>query len=227
MPIKKRFSAGNIALYLITALLLSSLIFAFSCTSPQPKTPIQQQDVEPPTTTQTPDTTETPSSQQGEPDWVADAVISINEYSRLDSFDDGNYEIAWTSDDEYIYVFIKAKTQGFVALGIQPDTTMQQADIIFGAVEHGNAVVLDEFSAHAFGPHKPDTDFEGGVNNITEYAGVEKDGYTIIEFRRKLDTGDDFDHPVTTGINKIIWAYGTSDDPNVKHTVRGYGELEL
>jgi hypothetical protein len=227
MPIKKRFSAGNIALYLITALLLCALIFAFSCTSPQTKTPMQQQDVEPPNTTQTPDTTETPSSQPDEPGWVADAVISTGEYSRLDSFDDGNYEIAWNSDGEYIYVFIRAKTQGFVALGFQPDTTMQQADIVFGAVEHGKAVVLDEYSAQAFGPHVPDTDFDGGVNNITEYAGVEKDGYTIIEFRRKLDTGDDFDHPVTTGINKIIWAYGASDDPNVKHTIRGYGELEL
>lgn len=225
MPTKQRNSAGNIALYLITALLLCTLIFAFSCTPPQSKTPTQQQDVEPPTTTQTPDTTETPSSQSD--GWVADTVISTNEYSRLDSYDDGNYEIAWTSDDEYIYVFIRAKTQGFVALGIQPDTTMQQADIIFGAVEHGEAIVLDEFSAHAFGPHVPDTDFEGGVNNITEYAGVESDGYTIIEFRRKLDTGDIFDHPVTTGINKIIWAYGASDDPSVKHTVRGYGELEL
>jgi hypothetical protein len=227
MPIKKRFSAGNIALYLITALLFCTLIFAFSCSSPQAKTPLQSQDIEPPSTTQTPGISDTSSSSPGLSSWIADAKITENEYSHTASYDNGNYEISWASDDEYIYVFIRARTQGFVSLGIQPDTTMKQADIIFGTVENGKAVVLDEFSTNAFGPHKPDIDFEGGVSNITEYAGSESEGFTIIEFRRKLDTGDDFDHPVVTGINKIIWAYGSSDDPNVKHISRGYGELEL
>ena len=226
MPIKKKLFARNIALYVITTLILFMLLLSFACTPQQSAGP-SPQDTEPSTSTPTSDTPETPSSQPEESGWVADTVISTDEYSRLASYDDGNYEIAWTSDDEYIYVFIRAKTQGFVALGIQPDTTMQQADIIFGAVENGKAKVIDEFSAHAFGPHVPDTDFEGGVNNITEFAGIESGGYTIIEFRRKLDTGDVFDHPVTSGINKIIWAYGASDDPNVKHISRGYGELEL
>lgn len=224
MPNKLRFSARNIALYVITMLLLCTLFLSLTCT-PQLSTTPSQQDKEPSSSSPAPDTT-TPV-QQEESGWKADTVISTGEYSRLASYDDGNYEIGWTSDDEYIYVFIRAKTQGFVALGIQPDTTMQQADIIFAAVENGKASVLDEFSAHAFGPHKPDTDFEGGVNNITEYAGIESSGFTVIEFRRKLDTGDVFDHPIANGVNKIIWAYGPSDDPNVKHTSRGYGELEL
>jgi hypothetical protein len=213
------------ALYML-AVILCSLLLTLACTTPQ-TTDTPQQDTGAPDSYDMPDSTGTPASQQEDSGWKADAVISEGEYSRTASYDDGKYEIGWSSDDEYIYVFIRAETDGFVALGIQPGNTMQQADIIYGAVENGQTSVMDEYSANAFGPHKPDTDFDGGVDNITEYAGIESDGVTIIEFNRKLDTGDSYDHPVNNGVNKIIWAYGSSDNPQFKHISRGYGQIEL
>jgi hypothetical protein len=183
-------SHRRIALYTVIVFVLCSL-FTFTCT-PAPSTPSQPVDTEP--EVEVPDTSPDTSVQQEDSRWKADNIITQNEYDSLGSYDNGNYEIAWASDDEYIYVYMRAKTDGFVAIGIQPDTTMQQADIIIGTVENGKATVLDEFSAQAFGPHKPDTDFEGGTDDIIDYSATENGGYTIVEFKRKLDTGDIFDH---------------------------------
>ena len=121
---------------------------------------------------------------------------------------------------------MKAETTGFVALGIQPGNAMKDADIIFGYVEDGNAVVVDLFSTGAFGPHSEDTEL-GGVNNVTEFAGTENDGITVIEFKRALNTADEYDIPLKKGINKIIWSYGSSDSMDRKHSNRGYGEINL
>jgi hypothetical protein len=86
--------------------------------------------------------------------------------------------------------------------------------------------VYDLFSTGDFGPHPPDIE-QGGVNNILEFGGKEEGGYTTIEFKRALDTGDRYDRAFVRGSNKIIWSYGSSDSLAMKHINRGYGELEL
>jgi len=82
------------------------------------------------------------------------------------------------------------------------------------------------FSICDNGPHPPDTEL-GVTNDILEFGGSEEDGFTTIEFKRALDTGDDHDNPLSKGVNKIIWSYGSSDSPTLKHFNRGYGELNL
>lgn len=224
MPNRTSSHHNNYAIYFTIAVLLCSLFVFMTCT-PAPATPVKPPETKP--ATEVPETTPGTPPQQEVSRWKADNVISENEYDRLESYDNDNYEIAWASDAEYLYVFMRAKTSGFVAIGFQPDTTMQNADIIIGAVKEGKAAVTDEYSAQAFGPHLPDTNFEGGTDDIIEYSGAESGGYSIFEFKRKLNTGDVFDHPVKTGINKTIWSYGTTDDISVKHISRGYGQIEL
>jgi hypothetical protein len=157
--------------------------------------------------------------------WVADGIISAGEYTRTRSFD-SYYEISWASDDTYVYIAMKAKASGWVALGIQPGSRMKDADMIIGSVKDGKAGMNDLFSTGDFGPHPPDIQ-QGGTHNILEFGGREGDGYTIIEFKRALDTGDKYDKPFVKGVNKIIWAYGSDYSLNMKHSNRGYGELEL
>jgi len=77
-----------------------------------------------------------------------------------------------------------------------------------------------------FGPHPPDTQL-GGTDDILASAGKFDNGYTTIEFKRKLDTGDKFDKPLSKGVNKIIWAYSGEPVFTVKHTMHGPGEIEL
>jgi len=121
---------------------------------------------------------------------------------------------------------MKAKTSGWVAVALQPGKLMKDADMMFGFVKEGEATVYDLFSTGYFGPHSPDSEL-GGTADIAEFGGKEENGFTTIEFKRKLDTGDKYDLPFSTGVNKIIWAWGTDDKQSLKHSKRGYGEIDI
>jgi hypothetical protein len=154
----------------------------------------------------------------------ADGVITPGEYSDNQTYDD--YQLYWTNDDRYVYIGMKARTTGFVAVGIQPGVTMLDADIILGYVQNGTAQVFDMYSTGAFGPHPQDTEL-GGTDDVLDPAGTEDGQYTVIEFKRALDTGDKYDNVLVKGPNKIIWAYGPNKDVSFKHTARGYGQIEI
>jgi hypothetical protein len=182
-----------------------------------------------PTTTPTPTPAPTPTPLQTPSvtltaEWSPDGIISAREYSKAETY--GNYEIHWRSDDQYIYVGMKAKTSGFVAVGFQPGSRMKNADMVFGFVKDGEVAIYDMFSTGDFGPHSPDTQL-GGTNDITHFGGKEEGGYTTIEFKRALATGDDYDNPISSGKDRIIWAYGSSDSLTLRHSNRGYGEIDL
>ena len=200
----------------LVAVIIITAAGIFGCNSQEPTQPADQEPA------QSADEESTPA--QPTEAWVADGIINSGEYSGSAEF--GNFSLYWRSDNEYAYFGMKAETTGFVALGIQPGNAMKDADIIFGYVEDGNAVVVDLFSTGAFGPHSEDTEL-GGVNNVTEFAGTENDGITVIEFKRALNTADEYDIPLKKGINKIIWSYGSSDSMDRKHSNRGYGEINL
>ncbi|MBU2607825.1 MAG: hypothetical protein KKF26_00745, partial [Chloroflexi bacterium] len=127
----------------------------------------------------------TPSTPSPKADWAADGVIRPNEYTGSNTY--GNYEVHWTSDDQFIYVGMKAKTSGFVAVAVQPGSKMKDADMVFGFVKDGETTVYDLFSTGDFGPHPPDTQL-GGTDDVLEFAGKEEGGFTTIEFKRALDT---------------------------------------
>jgi hypothetical protein len=154
----------------------------------------------------------------------ADGIITPGEYPNTQTYDD--YQISWNNDDSYVYVAMKAKTTGFVAVGIQPGFAMKDADIILGFVKDGQAQVFDLYSTGNFGPHPQDTEL-GGTNDIIMSGSTEDGQYTIIEFKRALKTGDKYDLELVKGTNRIIWAYGPNKDLNIKHSNRGYGQIEI
>nr|WP_240910972.1 DOMON domain-containing protein [Thermococcus sp. MV5] len=69
----------------------------------------------------------------------------------------------------------------------------------------------------------------GGSNDILEFGGREENGYTVIEFKRKLNTGDKYDKTLTPGQKvRFIFALADVDEFTTKHNIaRGYGELTL
>ncbi len=163
-------------------------------------------------------------SHDGDILWKADGIISDGEYSNNADYE--GLKVFWASDAEYIYVALQAQTTGWISIAVQPGINMKDADMMLGFVESGKATLIDQYSSGSFGPHRPDTEL-GGNNDIIDYAGTEEAGRTILEFKRALVTGDSYDHPLTSGENKIIWAYGASDDTSFKHSKRGYGTLDL
>jgi len=166
----------------------------------------------------------TPPQLPASGEWIPDGIVSVGEYNGTKEY--GDYELHWAGDEKYAYIAMKARTSGWVSMAVQPGSRMKDADMVFGFVEDGKAAVYDLFSIGDYGPHPPDTEL-GGTNDILEFGGMEEGGYTIIEFKRALDTGDKYDKPIVSGSNKIIWAYGSGDSLTIKHASRGYGELEF
>ncbi|MBN1189009.1 MAG: hypothetical protein JXA46_04590 [Dehalococcoidales bacterium] len=130
----------------------------------------------------------------------------------------------WLIDEQFVYIGIKAKTDGWVSVALQPGSRMKDSDMVIGFVENGKAEILDSYCTDNTGSHPEDTKL-GGTNDIISGDGKEESGFTTIEFKRKLSTGDKYDISVNKGKNKIIWGYSTSDSPISKHTSRGYGEI--
>lgn len=156
--------------------------------------------------------------------WKADGVINDNEYSKVQTV--GELEVYSRIDGDTVRLALKAKTNGFVAIGFDPAQRMNEADIIIGYVKDGKAFVADMFSIGPTGPHPPD-DQQGGRNDVTVFGGSKKDGVTIIELERKLVTGDPRDKAIKTGDNKIIWAIGDAETFTGRHVKRGAGVLKL
>jgi hypothetical protein len=156
-------------------------------------------------------------------EWFSDGIISDGEYVGEANY--GDYDLFWFSDEQYIYIGMRAKTIGWVAVGIQPGTgRMRDADLILGSVKDEETEIYDMFGT---GPvvHGVDTEL-GGTHDILDFGGREGNGYTTIEFRRLLHTGDEYDIHLPKGTNTIIWAYGARDE-RTKHSHRGYGEIQL
>ena len=164
-------------------------------------------------------------------EWVANGVVGENEYSRSivlvgpakSGYSGGEMEISWRNDQENLYMALKGETFGWISIGFDPLEWMKDADMILATVEDGKAIVLDEYSSGNYGPHEDDTYF-GGTYDILESGGSESDGYTIVEFKRRLSTGDEFDEALVPGQTvSIIWAMADSKSRYMKHNV-AYGE---
>jgi len=135
----------------------------------------------------------------------------------------GEMEISWKNDREYLYMALNGTAKGWLAIGFEPREWMKNADMILGYVQGGKAVVLDEYCTGNYGPHIEDT-MLGGTDDILESAGSKTAGRTVIEFKRKLDTGDRFDKALSPGqAISVIWASSQGSDASVKHDV-AYGE---
>ena len=155
-------------------------------------------------------------------EWKADGVIADNEYSKTQVI--GEIEVYSRIDNDVVRLALKAKTNGYVAIGFDPSEKMKDADMVLGFVKDGKAVVTDMFSTGLTGPHPPD-DQQGGRQDVTVFGGSKKDGVTIIEFERKLVTGDSLDKAIKIGDNRIIWAVGDNETATTKHVKRGGGVL--
>jgi hypothetical protein len=168
--------------------------------------------------------------------WKPDGVIGDNEYSRsmilqspgTSGYSGGTLEIFWKNDAQYLYMALKGSTKGWMSIGFEPTVWMKDADMIMATASKNNATILDEYSTGNYGPHLNDTQL-GGTYDILEAGGREEGNYTVIEFKRRMNTGDKFDKAFVQGQNvSIIWAMADAKDPEFKHNVaKGEGVLGL
>ncbi len=166
------------------------------------------------------------SAEPGAGEWIPDGVISEGEYSKDLSLSGGNYIVHWKNDAENLYMALEGRAEGFVAIGFEPSQAMKDADMVMGWVSRGKATVLDLYSTGIYGPHPPDEDL-GGTDDILEFGGDEANGWTVIEFKRKMETGDGWDKAFKPGQTvDIIWSMSGSDSLAIRHNV-GRGTARL
>lgn len=125
-------------------------------------------------------------------------------------------------------VGLKAQTPGWVAIGFGGGPGMKNTDIVIAYIlPNGTVMISDSYSTGFAGPHNPD-ELYGGRNDILAYGGRAEDGYTTVEFSRKLNTGDPYDAIIepSKGI-RAIWAYSFVDDFVSDHMEAGEWRITI
>ena len=146
-----------------------------------------------------------------------DGVIHEGEYQNLLSSSRLKMDLYWTILDDRIYFALRAPTQGWVALGFNSEVPlMRGADILIGYVKDGQPYLEDSYANSRIG-HQTDIQL-GGRDDVLDRASTQDEGSTIIEFSRRLDTGDRFDTPIRPGEKvMVLLAFGQRDDLTSYH----------
>ncbi len=160
-----------------------------------------------------------------------DGQIGGNEYQFHYFDEDINMDVYWTVTDEDLYIAVKAPATGWVGVGFRPgvpaeeeEKVMEGVDFLLGYVQGGQAFARDDYGDSPF-THKADTEL-GGQDNIEAFAGSEDGGFTIFEFKRALNTKDEFDASIPV-LGEVYLAYSNADDFTTIHTERTEVEINF
>eukprot|EP00850_Spirogloea_muscicola_P002965 SM000011S19143 [mRNA] locus=s11:1092824:1103117:+ [translate_table: standard] len=108
---------------------------------------------------------------------------------------------------------VKARTQGFVGLGISEVGSMKGSDLMVGTVNDNQALVLDYF---AYNQSREGVllDFQQDVITLSGEQSADVNGtiWTSLEFKRSLYSTDCNDRNISIGQVNLVWSFGPSDD---------------
>ena len=128
-----------------------------------------------------------------------DGVIAAKEYANSYKHNASGMTINWQVMGDTIYFGLDSAATGWVGIGFNPTGDKKEgADMYMFLFEGGKLVARDEVMTKTTGAPKQDTD-EGGKNDILASAGKASDKGMVIEFSRKLNTGDKNDQPIVLG----------------------------
>ena len=94
-------------------------------------------------------------------------------------------------------VVVTAYTTGWVAVGFEPASYMEGANLLIGYVENGTVFMRDDFGTGQV-THDADTNL-GGTSDIEVIGGSEMGNETKLEFRIPMDSGDQYDKILVDG----------------------------
>lgn len=107
------------------------------------------------------------------------------------------FEFRVTQDELHLEGIMSAQTTGWVSVGFNPVFMMNEANIIIGYVDDGVGFIRDDWGT---GPTSHDSDVSlGGTDDVTLVEAHQIDGVTTIHFIIPLDSGDQFDQPLSIG----------------------------
>ncbi len=155
-----------------------------------------------------------------------DAIIEEGEYTKSYRDEATGMELHWTIVEDEIFIGLRCPDRGWVAVGLGGEGPMMKgADILITYVDSEGLHLQDNF-ANDFVSHTADAKL-GGRDDILESAGAESEQGTVVELRRKLDTGDPFDQAIVPGKMRVLLAHSDSDDFTSYHKSRSVTMLDL
>lgn len=138
---------------------------------------------------------------------------------------DDSYELFWNVGEtdgkpSMIHLGIIAQTTGWVGFGLSPQGGMPGSDILMAWIDDKQHLqVSDRMArANALPPldRKQPSDWIGVSGEISN-------GTTMIEVTRAINTGDEDDVVIQSGLTRVIWSLGDNNEtvPYSKHVQRG------
>lgn len=160
------------------------------------------------------------------PSWKADGFITEGEYAHETTI--GDVRLWWRNDAEYLYIAFEGKTNGWVAVGLDPERRMKGANYLIGIITGGQTKVYDAYGMGEVGATHPADEELGGKNDIVAFAGVQEGGLTRFEVQVPLDSGDRYDKPLRPGGSYVVLAaLSESAQFNASHSARSIGRITL
>ncbi len=159
---------------------------------------------------------------------AVDGTIAAGEYAHQYVAADIGMTVFWTVEGDDLRLAAQAPGEGWIAVGWGGEgPIMQGFDIAIGYVDSAGSHVADNFANDAAG-HVADTELGGKADLLEARASESADG-TVLEIRRKLDTGDaEHDRPFHAGVMPVLLAYADVDDFMTYHdTHRATAQLDF
>lgn len=161
------------------------------------------------------------------PNIVHDGIITPDEYEY--SFvlhTSPNYIVYYTINRSVMYMALEVEAKGWIRVGFGYYTDGDDADIIAGYYDDSDGTThIQDSYADGNGNHEPDT-----IDNVLSYAGSENASSTILEFSRKLETGDyPDDYEIVPGLVRAVsWAFhDTADDFTTPQNWQNEGSVRI
>ena len=147
--------------------------------------------------------------------------------------DDGFNEVTaiemtlrWRVTGETLEVELESPATGWVAVGFDPSSMMQDANFILAYVKDGEVSARDDFGTWLTS-HQSDESL-GGTMDVSDLSGDETDDGTTVRFTIPLDSGDEYDRPLRSGETyTVLMAYSEADDFQTVHRDKTSVEIEL
>lgn len=135
--------------------------------------------------------------------------------------------VRWKVVGDELDIILTSPTEGWLAIGFDPTSVMQNADIYIGYIdEDGTATVRDDYGTW-YTSHEADASL-GGTNHATMVEGSESEDGSRLHFRIPLKSGDQYDNPLSPGSEHVMMlAYAAEDDIGKRHRNRTAFTVEL
>jgi DOMON domain len=134
--------------------------------------------------------------------------------------------VEWHHRNDRVFFTIAAPTEGWVTLGFNDKDDILHTNLIFCRVQLGKVEVADHYVL-GFGDHQP-TEKLGGVSNVKDISGEEKDGKTTASFSMPTKSLDKFHFNLDEGTPLwFICAFSAEDDFNHHSRMRAHRAVTL